>query len=235
MSNNLREDDLQTGGLRLVQNPSFYCFNSDSVVLANLCKAAPGKKIIELGAGSGVISVLLAGKRGATDVVAVEKQPEMFDLLVKNVQLNCLAEKIKPVMADIKDIFKILRPQSADVVVVNPPYEKANGNFSVVDNCRTENLATLEDFIAVAAKLLSFGKELYLVNRVRRLAETIVLLNEYKMAAKEITLIYPKLSKGVDTFIVKAVKGGKNDLTVKTLIEMEENGEPTKEFKELYN
>ena len=234
MSNSLREDDLQTGGLRLVQNPSFYCFNSDSVVLANLCKVSSKMKIAELGAGSGVISVLLAGKRGATNVVAVEKQPEMFELLKKNIELNGLANKIKPVMADIKDVFTILKPQSFDMTVVNPPYEKANGKFTVTDNCRTENLATLEDFISVASKLLSFGKELYLVSKVRRLAETIVLLDKYGLSAKGLTMIYPKLSKGVDTFIVKAVKGAKSGLTVKTLIEMHENGEPTDEFKELY-
>ena len=82
--------------------------------------------------------------------------------------------------------------------------------------------------------MLSFGKELYLVSKVRRLAETIVLLDKYGLSAKGLTMIYPKLSKGVDTFIVKAVKGAKSGLTVKTLIEMHENGEPTDEFKELY-
>lgn len=234
MPNNLRIDDLQTGGLRLVQNPSFYCFNSDSVVLANLCKVSPKMKIAELGAGSGVISILLAGKRGATKVVAVEKQAEMFELLKKNVKLNSLENKIETVHSDINDFEKWAKPQSFDMVVVNPPYETANGIDSVIDNCRTENLGTLEDFVSVAAKLLSFGKEFYVIGKIKRMAQTIALAAKYGLESKELTLIYPKRSKCADTFMLKAVKGGKVGLTLKTLVEMDEDGEPTEEFKELY-
>ena len=66
------------------------------------------------------------------------------------------------------------------------------------------------------------------------MAQTIALAAKYGLESKEITLIYPKRSKGADTFMLKAVKDGKVGLTLKTLVEMNENGEPTEEFKELY-
>ena len=72
-----RIDDLQTDGLKLKQNPSFYCFNCDSVMLANLVRLTGKSKALELGAGSGVISVLLTGKRKLRHITAVEKQEEM--------------------------------------------------------------------------------------------------------------------------------------------------------------
>ena len=59
---NERIDDLEINDLRLIQNAEGYCFTSDSVLLANLVKARKTDKILDVGAGSGIISILLAGK-----------------------------------------------------------------------------------------------------------------------------------------------------------------------------
>ena len=101
-----RIDDLQTDGLKLKQNPSFYCFNCDSVMLANLVRLTGKSKALELGAGSGVISVLLTGKRKLRHITAVEKQEEMFALLKENVSINNLSDKIEILNADILEIEK---------------------------------------------------------------------------------------------------------------------------------
>ena len=61
---NERIDDLEINDLRLIQNAEGYCFTSDSVLLANLVKARKTDKILDVGAGSGIISILLAGKMG---------------------------------------------------------------------------------------------------------------------------------------------------------------------------
>ena len=47
---------------------------------------------------------------------------------------------------------------------------------------------------------------------------------------KHITYVYPKLSKGVDTVILSAKKGGKAGLTSSTLILMDEDGKYTLDF-----
>ena len=75
-------------------------------MLANLVRLTGKSKALELGAGSGVISVLLTGKRKLRHITAVEKQEEMFALLKENVSINNLSDKIEILNADILEIEK---------------------------------------------------------------------------------------------------------------------------------
>lgn len=85
-----RIEDLQYGGLKIIQSASEYRFTTDAVLLANFVKGAKGKTVVELGAGCGVISVLISKKQRPARLVAVEIQPVMYDLLERNVKLNGL-------------------------------------------------------------------------------------------------------------------------------------------------
>ena len=91
---NERIDDLEINDLRLIQNAEGYCFTSDSVLLANLVKAKKTDKILDIGAGSGIISILLAGKMGYGNVSALEIQKNMAALAARNVEMNGLIDKL---------------------------------------------------------------------------------------------------------------------------------------------
>ena len=70
MTNNLRPgerlDDLQLGGLELIQNPSKFCFGVDAVFLSDFAKVKPGETVLDMGTGNGIIPVLVAGKTKVT-------------------------------------------------------------------------------------------------------------------------------------------------------------------------
>lgn len=55
-----KTEDLQYGGLKIIQSASEYRFTTDAVLLANFVRGARGKTVVELGAGCGVISILIA-------------------------------------------------------------------------------------------------------------------------------------------------------------------------------
>lgn len=67
MTNNLRPgerlDDLQLGGLELIQNPLKFCFGVDAVFLSDFAKVKPGETVLDMGTGNGIIPVLLAGRK----------------------------------------------------------------------------------------------------------------------------------------------------------------------------
>ena len=67
-----------------------------------------------------------------------------------------------------------------------------------------------------------------------KLCSLLSTLCENTLMPKEITLVYPKLSKGADVAIVKARKGAKEGLKIKALVVKNEDGTDTNEFKELY-
>ena len=83
-----RIDDLQCKGLVLVQDDDKYCFTTDAVLLANFVKTKKTDAVLELCAGTGVVSTLIMGKQGPRKIVAVELQKECCNLFNESNQLN---------------------------------------------------------------------------------------------------------------------------------------------------
>jgi tRNA G37 N-methylase Trm5 len=104
---NERIDDLQYKGLKLIQKKDGFCFGIDAVLLANFADVKKGDSVIDLGTGTGVIPILIAGKTQAKTIVGLEIQREMAEMADRSVKLNRLEERIKIVCGDIKDSVEI--------------------------------------------------------------------------------------------------------------------------------
>ena len=57
-----RLDDLQRDGLKLIQNPDWFCFGMDAVLLTAFADVRDGDRCIDLCTGNGVIPILLSGR-----------------------------------------------------------------------------------------------------------------------------------------------------------------------------
>ena len=234
-----RLDDLEYEGLKIIQKPDLYCFSSDAVLLANLVKASRNDTIIDFGTGSGVIAILALAKTKASKAIGFEIQKDMAALAKRNVQINNLESKIEIINDDIKNASKILGKESVKVVVCNPPYFKASAGVKSENGpvalSRTESSATLEDIVKSASDILKYSGKFYMIHKSERLSEVLTTLSNNKLEPKNLTLIYPKASKNVDTFIVEAQKCGAPGLKIDSVVVYEENGEMTPWAKKLYN
>ena len=233
-----RIDDLEYKGLKLIQDKEGYCFSSDAVLLANIVKANNKDIVVDFGSGSGIISILVASKTNAKKVYGIEIQSKMADLAKRNVELNSLKDKIEIINEDLKNSDKIFGKESVSVVVCNPPYFKStSGEVSSNDVkaiSRTELKCTLEDIISSASKILKYSGKMYLIHKSERMAEVLKTLSLNSLEPKKLTLIYPKRTKQVDTFIVEAQKCGSVGLKMEDIVVYEENGEMTTIAKKLY-
>lgn len=226
--------DLGIENYRIIQDTEDYAFSQDSVFLVNFAKLGSKDSILDLGSGSGILATLALVKKGVKKAVGVELQPKLCDMARRSAQLNGL--DIEFINGDVKDIKKLVKAESFDKVLCNPPYfagssPKADGSSGVA---RSEGSATLDDFIKAASYSLRFGGDLWIVLKVARLATLCASLERYNLAAKEMILVYPKLSRGVDCVIICARKGGKEGLVTKTFVAQNEDGSFTTEYNELY-
>lgn len=73
--------------------------------------------VIDLGAGSGALSLAIATEAPTCRVIAVEKSPEALVWLKKNVSV--IAENVRVVEGDVTDVLPGVK---CDVVIANPPY-----------------------------------------------------------------------------------------------------------------
>lgn len=218
----------------LLQNTDDYAFSQDSVFLANIAKIGKKDTVLDLGCGTGVLATLAIVKKGALKATGIELQEDIASLALQSVRLNRLEDKLNIINGDVRSIKQLIQAESFDIVLCNPPYF-SSGQSSKKSLSRQEGTASLCDFTRAASFALRFGGDAYFVYKVDRLAELVYELKQAQLEPKELTLVYPKPSLAVDVVIVKARKGARVGLITHTLVVMDENGEYTTQYKELYH
>lgn len=243
MENNLRPgerlDDLHRNGYKIIQNENRFCFGMDAVLLSGFASVKEGETALDLGTGTGIIPILLAGKTKGRHFTGLEIQSSSADMAARSVQYNHLENRISIIEGDIKEAGKLFEPASFDVITSNPPY--MTGQHGLVNPdmekaiARHEICCTLEDVVSQTAKLLRVGGRFYLVHRPFRLAEIIHMLVEYRLEPKRMKLVYPFVDREPNMVLLEAVRGGKSRITVeKPLIVYQKPGVYTDEIYEIY-
>jgi len=218
LKENERIDDLQLKGLKIIQNPAGFCFGIDAVLLSNFAQITRLGTVVDLGTGTGIIPLLIAGKSSAQKIIGVEVQEEVADMASRSVQLNDLSDRVEIMNINLKDIHTRLDKGKADVVLSNPPYMPAGGALvnpgSYKAISRHEVLCTLEDVIKTASSLLKEKGGFYMVHRPSRLVDIIKLCRQYKMEPKVIRFVHPRQGKEANILLIKCIKSGNPELRI---------------------
>jgi tRNA1Val (adenine37-N6)-methyltransferase len=235
-----RVDDLQVGGLKIIQNPEGFCFGIDAVLISNFAKVKRNAEVVELGTGTGIIPILIAGKTKAKKITAFEIQEEVAEMASRSVKLNDLEDRIQIINDDLKNVLKHIPKASKDVVISNPPYVQTNGGLVNPRDkkaiSRHEVACVLEDVIRAAAGILNVGGSFYMVHRPQRLVDIVYLMRKYKLEPKEIRLVQPKVDKKPNIILVKGVRGGNPELKfLDPLVVYNDDGTYTDEIYDIYS
>ena len=241
LNKNERIDDLEFKDLKIIQNKDGFCFVIDSILLTDFAKNIKNNsKVIDLGTGTGIISILLSGKTNRTNFVGVEVQSEVADMAKRSVNLNNLENRIKILNMNILDLKKEYKKGDFDVVVTNPPYKKLNtGVININDKkliSRHEVKASLEDFIEISSFLLKDFGEFYMVHRPDRLVDIFYIMRQNEIEPKRIKFVYPNKNKKANLILVKGIKKGKPFLEYENnLYIYDDKGNYTEEILKIYN
>lgn len=121
-----------------------YRFNLDPVLLSGF--APSSGVVLDLGSGCGVLGLAMI-LRGASRLIAVEKEPAMAELIQRNAAENGLSDRVEVICADLRELGDF----SVDHVVSNPPYFKAGtgraSENAIKDSARFERSGGLKDFL----------------------------------------------------------------------------------------
>lgn len=226
--------------LKIVQDSDGFKFSLDSVLLSNFVSInLRFKKILDIGCGNGIISILLSQKTKAF-ITGVEIQNESYELAQKSVEINGLSDRISIINADIKELYKNIESDSFDVIVSNPPYfsvkdtslKNLNGNKM---QARHELSLNYKDVIIVAKKLLKNNGNLALVHRPDKLLDILDFMRANNIEPKKIRFVYPYKGKSANMLLIEGTKNGKTGLKVLDPLYVYENGSYTEEVSNYFN
>ena len=151
-------EDLQLNGLSIVVDKAGFTYGSDAVLLANFANPRRGDSCLDLGAGTGILAILVNGKTGAR-FTAVEIQQAACQLMEESIALNGQGGDITVLHADIRKLGELLPAGSFDGAVCNPPYFSGgtrSGNPAVA-LCVHQDECGIYDVARCAGRLLKNG------------------------------------------------------------------------------
>ena len=232
---NLRRDIINED-LIIYQIKNGLLFGTDALKLADfICSERMGiyNNSLEFGAGSGVISLLLA-KRGKTNkIYAVEIQEIYSELAKFNAEFNGLSNKIKVINGDLKNCDSLyydnerILPHSIDMIFTNPPYikydGKAAGNAGMMSGLDYKNISRREiscniyDILKSAARLLKNGGDFYIVYRPDRFQSLFSAMLLYNITPKKIVFAHAAQNKKASLVFIKGRQGAGEGLTVENI------------------
>ena len=234
-------DDLEFKGLKIIQHKKWFKYGIDSVLLSDFAKKIKkNSKVLDIGTGTGIISILLSEKTVAKEIVGIEIQEDVADMAKRSVELNNLENKIKIINDNILNIENYFPSEYFDVVVTNPPYQKNNSGLKSETEkqliSRHEVKCNLEDIIKKSFKMLRDYGDFYMIHRPERLVDILYLMRKNKLEPKEIRFVHPKSGEKPNLVLIKGVKYSGEFLKVlEPLIVYKENGEYTDEIYKIYN
>ena len=198
----------------IMQMRDGFKFSLDSLLLAEFVKVKKDdKKILDMCTGNAPVPLVLSLKSEA-EIIGFEIQKEISELALESVKINGLEKNIRIINDDIKNIDNYFESNTFDIITCNPPYFKTKEDGYRNKNdfltlARHEIAIDLETIFKIAFKYLKDNKTFYLVHRVERLDDIIVLARENKMNVKELQFISTKKEKAANTILVKCVKNSK--------------------------
>jgi tRNA1Val (adenine37-N6)-methyltransferase len=222
-SNSEKENGLVFEGfpnntLSVKQPEKGYRFSIDALMLAHHVNPNRNQRILDLGTGCGIISLILARRFPDIKIYGIEIQESLARLAKFNIFENKLEDQIKVICADMKRIFPKDIEGPVDMVVVNPPFGKFGhsrfGHDMAKAAAKHEIFATLSDVIEFAGRVLKIFGSILVIYPAQRLTDLFCTLRTEKLEPKWFRTIHPRHHADANRIIVRAVKHGREGITI---------------------
>lgn len=205
------------------------CFppSTDSFLLGGFANPRRGEKVCDLGAGAGLLGLLLLAREPSLQVTGIERDAHACDMLARNAVENGLSLTV--LRADLRQ-RETLPAGAFQLAVSNPPYfaphtgavaEGARGD------ARAELTAALEDIFAAAERMLQWGGRFCLVYRPERLTALLAAAVTHGLEPKRLRMVQHTARSAPSLVLLECRRGGKPGLSVEPplLLRLDDGGE----------
>ena len=233
-------EDLQLGGLRLIQKKRGFRLGMDSVLLADFAAIRREDWVADFGTGTGALPLLLLGRDKGARYEAFEIQEQLAETAARTMMLNGLENQVRIFADDAGRAGEILKPNSMDAIICNPPYgEPGSALVNPMEErsvSRHQKDDTLWRYLKAAYRILKGRGRIFLVYPAPQMLRLMRMMQEAHLEPKRFRLVYPRLEQAANLVLVEGMKDAKPMLhPLPPLIVAEQSGDLTNELKSVYH
>ena len=216
--------------IKMIHVDKSYTFGVDSIILLDFARMKKDKTLVDIGSGSGVLSLGSNSYYHLDKVYAVEIQKEKAKLLKENLKLN----KISNIEVINEDLNKVdLGTNTLDYIITNPPYYKITDNIGNKSEeiliSRQEKYLDLKNIFDFANKTLKDRGKMFMIHKPERMVE--IFKESGNLKVKRVKFVQSSYDKKPQFILVEFVKNANDGLKIENPLIIYENGEYSKEVK----
>ena len=235
-----RLDDLQHDGFHIIQSPDAFRFGTDSVLLADFASPRSRDICVDMGCGTGAISLIMLSHKPGITVTGIEIQPDIADMARRSARLNNVEDRFKVFCGDMRTAHEQLGRGKFSLAVCNPPYFKAGGallnDSDTIRIARHEGDISPADISAAAAGLIKNGGRFAVVYPAPRALEMMRAMEDADIAPKRVRTIHGVADRPPKHILIEGIKGASPGLHwLAPLVLRDRNGDPTEEWHRIYD
>lgn len=207
--------------------------STDSMALAHFVRLPKHARVLDLGSGCGTLGLLLCGLWENCHVTGLEIDPVSHEGALENIARNGLEARMDSICTDLRQLP--FPAGSFDLCVSNPPYFTGGPASQSHGNARREDLCSLEELMATAAKAVKYGGDVFLVHKPERLGQICAEGARQGLEAKRLCLLRHRTDGPVALILVALRKGAKPGLTWEEMALHHPDGTPTEAYRAIYH
>jgi len=197
----------------LYQPESGYCYNSDSLFLYDFIhRFKPKGRVLDVGAGCGVVGLLVARDNPGITLEAVEKQAALVEYAQINARVNAIPYKLYE-----SDFLELEVEQKYDFIISNPPFYPEGVQKSqneMLFHARYNIHLPLEAFFKKVSQLLKPRSHFIFCYDASQFGAICVALERFKMRCVHVQFVHPKRDRAASLVMIHARNGSRSSLEV---------------------
>lgn len=224
--NDETQNKILSGVITVVQPQNEYRFSVDSVLIARFASVRANDRVLELGAGCGVIALIVAATAQPREIIAVEIQPRLAEIARRNSLINGFAN-LRCICADLRArSIPDLDNASFDLVIANPPFHKLDAGQESPNRSRRQarggDGASLEEFVKAARRYVRNGGRVAMIFAASRSAELITVLRANRLEPKRMRFVHPRIGLPASSVMIEARASGGVEAIIESPLVLEE-------------
>ena len=197
--------------------------NHGTVLLSWFIDPPKGSRtVLELGSGSGAISIFLA-KTFGLKATGLEIDRNLRDISVKNSYSNCVQELTTFINCNIEEYLRDKSEEVYDVVIANPPHFVHSGVESPDERrniARRTDRESARIFAFATGRLLKNRGAFFFLLHPRDMTKWFRLLEDQDLGIHRIRFAHGSLDKQAQLVLLSGRKGSSSEVVVEPPIEM---------------
>lgn len=210
-----------------------YCYNSDSIFLYDFISSfKPKGLLLDVGAGCGIVGLLVADEHKKVELEAIEKQDVFITLATTNARVNNIEYNLHK-----GDFLEYDFLKKYDYIVSNPPFYPEGVTKSkneMIFGARYGINLPLDMFFKRVSRLLKPNSHFIFCYEASSFSKVIYELEKVKLRAIDVRFVYPKKDRVASLVMVHARNGSKSSTKIHPPLIHFDGKEFSDEVKQIY-